>query len=381
MTTNLRLLASITAAVLAGTTAVSAAQSSHLSFATGRVDDMGVRMVAGEVNDEGVFYAEYYTAGRLKVTASFDRLFVDEDTASPRELHDIVLSPTQTKDGFAFTATRNGEQLLCTALLWSDHSISCARPGFVPPGDPACNVFAGHDTRFQCNGLHTYFNVPPTDQVLNSCRGSFRQELMIEDCIRYGYNMPALINDTLNACTGAFRTEDERKFCLFAALAPVEPKDRVPVTAIRTCGARGGTEKAITSCMFEIATGVKQTYPKQKPPAWFEPPTDVLVLATGSGDNLAIARGRRDEVSLRTTGGMIGGEPVMITDAFDAAGALKYSNHLDRVLIGKHSRALREATALDGVTTRGDQLVFRAVFAGVSRQCRTQIGTLYATCK
>lgn len=365
-------------------------------IAEGTQDGEKVRMIAGNVDGRGLLYAEHYTGPALLYAVPYTRVFVDGQETNVRALHDLVLEPRMTADGFAFTARLGLTPLSCTALLWSDATVNCSRnTGWVPPGSPGCAAaFKGHDTRFQCNGLQQAFATPAIahDELLSACTASFRWESFRESCIRYGYNHPAIFEDTRQACTAAYRTEHERDFCMFYAFAPVEPKDRVSAATIRECDRQHDDEKQTTLCAFRVNRGGRadQIEPVAKPRTTESMlaylPTAPLALAVAPaarlrGETIDVSAGTRDELTLRATGGMIGTEPVLFVDAFAPAGELKWSQTIDRIKLGKQVRALRELTKLERVKLSGDVLTFHAVHRGKALACRKDTTESIAVCR
>lgn len=387
------------AAVLAGATANPAGATTEdgfLMFAEGVQEGEKVRMIAGEVDGRGLLYAEYYTGPALRYAVPYTRVFVDGEPTNVRALRELRLAPRMTTDGFAFTALQGATQLSCTALVWSDATVSCSRnTGWVPPGSRGCSAaFQGHDHRSQCNGLQQYFAAPAIghDELLRVCTTSFRWESYRENCVRYGYNQPAIFEDTRQACTAAYRTEHERDFCMFSAFAPVEPKERVTAAMVRECDRLFDDDKQTALCGFRVLTGGRADKPEPpaKPRKAAALPTDgptapvalaVAPVAQVSGATLDVSAGTFHELTLRGTGGMIGTEPVLFVDAFTTAGELKWSQNVDRFQLGKQVRALRELTKLDRVKLTGDVLTFRGVHAGKTITCRADAALSFAVCR
>lgn len=362
-----------------------------LTFAEGSVDGDRVRIVAGDLDGRGVLYLEYYNGAALRFVVPYTTVYVDGAKTSARALRGLQTTGTLDADGFGFTAYQGAAPLRCTALLYGDASANCTRdPAWIPPGAPACAAaFRSSVERLQCNGLRDIFQNPPIphDEIIDLCAASFRPETYRTDCMRYGYNHPAaLFRETLATCTTAMRTQDERKFCMFYSLAPVDAKQRVTVDMIRTCDRQHADDKQVSRCAFERLTGAKQYAAKQ--PATREPtdsPTEPLArVTTGTpvrGAHIERANGELRDRSLRVTGGMVGTEPVLWVDAFDSTGELAWMQPLDRIVIGKQVRALREVTALERVVLKGDVLAFRVVHAGKPLQCHADVTQSYARCR
>ncbi len=355
-------------------------------FAEGSSEGDRVRMVAGDVDGHGLVYAEYYApGGGLRGVAPYARVLVDGEPTTVRDLHDLVLEPQQTPDGFVFTAHQGSDVLRCTALLWSEADVACTRdPAWVPPIAPACAAaFQGEVGRFQCNGLRDIFKTPAIDhdELLRACTASFRWESNRTDCMRYGYNVPAPFRDALAACTAVYRTEAERKFCMFYSLAPAREQDRIPARIVRACGPHDD-DRATTDCAFQMFTGVAQ---KRVRPRSLEPgdePTQPLAPLTPSRvTHVEVGTGAWNALALHATGGMVGGEPVLWVDARATTGKLEWMNPIPRIVIGKQVRALREVTALDHLSLTGDVLTFHVVHAGKSLQCRGDAKQQFARCR
>ena len=83
----------------------------------------------------------------------------------------------------------------------------------------------------------------------------------------------------------------------------------------------------------------------------------------------------------RAVGGVVDGQVLLWVDETTATGELQEASPLDRIVIGKQVRALREVSALDTVKLTGGVLSFRVVHGGKPLQCRAAPGTSSATCR
>ena len=387
---NARCVAIVVAAVLAGP---AAAFADRLSVAEGTQEGNKVRVVAGEVDDRGYVLVEHYEGERLRYAVPYTRVHVHEEEISVRTLRAIELSPRQTEHGFAFTAVEGSTPVTCTVLLWADATIACDRGmGWVPPGEAVCaDAFKSRDQRFQCNGLRTHFTTPtvPHDEVLETCSRAFRWEFLRSKCQMYGYTTFPGFRETLAACVAAYKTEHERDFCVFFTRAPAQPADRITVEQIRRCTGRFADDRATTACVFRLHSGgvadgpAKVEVPERKGGAL---PTDhptapVRVTKAAVEDGVEVATGRWQDRDLRVTAGFVDGESVMFTDAFSGTGEHSWMQPIDRLVIGKETRALREVTALGKLRVSGDVITFRATIAGKARSCRADAASMFARCR
>ena len=361
----------------------------ELTFAQGDTGEHTARLVAGEIDGRGLVIVEYYTGASLRFAVPYTKLLVDGEERSIRELRGLAAGKLG-KHGFALAADLGTQRVQCTVELWADTAVSCRRdPAWVPPGDPACvRAFEGAIGRSQCSGLRRHFATAAIDHdaLLRACTGAFRYEWFRTDCLMYGYNSePALFRETLAACVAAYRTEDERKFCVFYSFAPVNKAERPSVDAIRTCDRKHDDDRATTNCVFERHTGKKQMSPKSRTSRPTDHPTEPVAAkpatARQSGGRIAVSTGTWRDLSLRATGGMVGSEPVLWVDAIAADGKLRWMQPVDRIVLGKRVRALREVTALEGVQLRRDVLTFRVVHGGKSLQCRADATEMFARCR
>jgi len=366
-------------------------EDAELTWAEGDgEDDSRVRMFAGEIDGRGVVYAEYYKGNALWMAVPYHRVFIDnEEQTSVRALRDLqMIGPTP--DGFAFTAAESTVELQCTALLHADATISCARSAkFVPSGAASCaTFFKSHDERSQCNGIRAAFATPqiPHDELLELCAKSFRGESERNGCMIYGYNATALFRETLAACTAAYRTGSERSYCIFYSFAPANPKDRPSIEHVRACDRLHDDDKATTDCVFWKHTGVKQVHPKSRTTLPTDNPTAPLLYNVVpsakrlSGSRIDVSTGAWRDLSLRATGGMVGTEPVLWVDGYRDI-KHEWMSPVDRIVVGKQVRALREVSSLDKVKLTGELLTFRAVLGGKTLQCRVDAASMFARCR
>ena len=364
-------------------------EDAELTFAQGDTGEHIARLVAGEVDGKGVVIVEYYVGASLRFAVPYTQVLIDGEERSVRELRGLAAGRLG-KHGFALAADLGTKRMQCTVHLWADTAVSCRRdPAWVPPGDPACvRAFEGNIGRTQCTGLRNIFakSAFDHDELLRLCTDAFRVETFRTDCLRYGYNNePPLFRETLAACVAAYRTQDERKFCTFYSFAPANKAERPSVDAIRTCDRKHDDDRATTDCVFEQHTGAKQIHPRSRTTLPSDVPTEPVtassVKARERGGRIDVSTGKWRELSLRATGGMVGSEPVLWVDAFAADGKLRWMQPVDRIVLGKRVRALREVTALDRVKLRGDVLTFRAVHRGKSLQCRADATAMFARCR
>jgi hypothetical protein len=365
------------------------AEDAVLTWAEGPGEEGArVRMFAGEIDGRGVVYAEYYKGDRLWMVVPYARVFIDNEAPrSPRELRDLRMKGP-TDDGFAFTAAQGTVTLRCTALLWADASISCARSkSFTPKGSASCaRYFKSNDERFQCNALQEMFKAPPIPhlELLQTCVKSFRAETRRTSCMRHGYNTKSVASfeDALSTCTSAFRAEQERDYCMgfWATTGP-------SMENVRGCAREHpGDDKAINDCAWLEHTGVKQVYPKAKTSEPTDNPTAPVANNAAprktrlSGGRIDVSVGAWRDLSLRATGGMVESEPVLWVDAFKDE-KLAWMQPVDRIVLGKQVRALREVSSLDKVKLTGDLLTFRAVLGGKRLECRVDAARMFARCR
>ena len=365
-------------------------EAAELTWAEGPGEDGSrVRMFAGEIDGRGVVYAEYYKGDRLWMAVPYYRVFIDnESVSSVRNLRGLEMQGP-TADGFAFVADEVTVQLKCTALLWADATINCTRGTFVPKGSASCaRYFKANNERFQCNGIQTHFATPqiPHDDLLALCAASFRGESRRNECIMLGYNAPsaATFRDTLSACTAAYRTHEERSFCMVFLLGT--PAPRPSIDLVRECDREHDDDKATTDCVWLKHTGVKQVHPKSRTSLPTDEPTAPVANNAKpskkrlSGGRIDVSIGAWRDLSLRATGGMVGTEPVLWVDGFKNE-TLEWMAPVDRIVVGKQVRALREVSSLDRVKLTGELLTFRAVLGGKKLQCRVDAASMFATCR
>ena len=365
------------------------AEDAVLTWAEGPGEDGArVRMFAGEIDGRGVVYAEYYKGKSLWMAVPYSRVFINNDSESSiRTLRNLkMVGPTP--DGFAFEADEVTIRLSCTALLWADATISCTRSkAFVPKGSASCaRFFKSNTERFQCNGLQEHFKTPQIshDELLRTCVKSFRAESRRSSCLRHGYNASSVetFRDALETCTSAFRAEQERDYCMsyWSSTGP-------SMENVRTCAREHpGNDKAINDCAWLLHTGVKQ----ESPPSRVTSPTDNPTAPVAnnaapkksrlSGGRIDVSIGTWRDLSLRATGGMVESEPVLWVDAFRNE-KLEWMQPVDRIVVGKQVRALREVSSLDKVKLTGELLTFRAVLGGKRLDCRVDAAAMFARCR
>jgi hypothetical protein len=366
------------------------AEDAVLTWAEGPGEEGArVRMFAGEIDGRGVVYAEYYRGDRLVMAVPYHRVFIDNDSESSiRALRDLkMIGPTP--DGFAFEADEVTVRLKCTALLHADATINCTRSTFRPKGAASCaEFFKSHGERAQCNGIREHYKSPaiPHDDLAAMCAAGFRSENHRSQCMSFGYNQPApLFREALSACTSAYKPTDERMYCLVFTLGTTEEQKIAPAV-VRQCAREHSDDKAITDCAFFVKTGVKQVHPKSRTSEPTDnPTTPVANNATPrkrrlAGARIDVAIGTWQGLSLRATGGMVESEPVLWVDAFRNE-KLEWTQPVDRIVVGKQVRALREVSSLDKVKLAGELLTFRVVLGGKRLECRTDAARMFARCR
>jgi hypothetical protein len=365
------------------------AEAAVLTWAEGPGEDGArVRMFAGEIDGRGVVYAEYFKGNALWMAVPYHRVFINHDSESSiRNLRDLqMVGPSA--DGFVFTAAETTIRLKCTALLHADATINCTRSdAFVPKGSASCaRYFKSNTERFQCNALQTRFaaSAIPHDELMRMCVRSFRSETRRANCLRYGYNAASvsLFKDALATCSSAYRGHDERDSCMGSVLQGTGPD----LDVVRECDREHDDDKAVTDCAWLRHTGVKQ----ESPPSLTSRPTDnptapVANNATPrkprlSGGRIDVTTGTWRDLSLRATGGMVESEPVLWVDAFRNE-KLEWMQPVDRIVVGKQVRALREVSSLDKVKLTGELLTFRAVLGGKRLACRVDAASMFARCR
>lgn len=365
-------------------------EDAELTFAEATVEGDRVRLVAGEVDGRGVVHVEYYAGTRLRFAVPYTKALIDGQATSVRDLRSIVAGSLGTH-GFAITADHGTARISCTVQLFAD-AVDCVRdPAWVPKGDPDCvAAFVGEVGRFQCSGLRTHFATTTRiahEEVLRRCLAAFRHESNRVDCLRYGYNEPdvARFREGLAVCVAAYRTEDERKFCTFYEFANANPADRPAFHHIRTCDRRHDDDRATTDCVFELHTGTKQVHPKSRTLLPFQQETVPLArplsLARVNGARIDVAGGTLRDLALRVTGGMVGDEPILWADAFTREGTLKWAQIVDRIVIGKQIRALRDLASLEHVKVADDVITFRATYGGKRLTCRVITSEMWGRCR
>lgn len=389
----------LTACAVLATTAVAAptrdgtdvTEDAVLTWAEGPGEEGArVRMFAGEIDGRGVVYAEYYKGDRLTMAVPYTRVFIDnESESSIRALRNLEMVGPRP-DGFAFHADEVTVRLQCTALLHADATISCTRGGFQPKGSASCaRYFKSHDGRSQCNGIQEHFTSPaiPHDELAAVCAASFRSENHRNQCMSHGYNeRPALFRDALSTCTQSYKTMDERSFCLTFTVGTTEPQKIAP-EIVRRCARDVVGDKAITDCAFFEKTGVKQEHPRSRTSEPTDNPTAPVAnnakpkKSRLSGGRIDVAVGSWRDHTLRATGGMVENEPILWVDAYDKAEKHAWMVPVDRIVVGKQIRALREVSSLDKVKLTGDLLTFRAVLGGKRLDCRVDAARMFARCR
>jgi hypothetical protein len=366
------------------------AEAAELTWAEGPGEDGArVRMFAGEIDGRGVVYAEYYEGNRLVMAVPYNRVFIDNDSeSSVRSLRGLEMQG-HTPEGFAFVADQGTAQLKCTALLWADATINCTRGTFAPKGSASCaRYFKSNNERSQCNGIQTAFPTPqiPHDTLHALCAAMHRGESRRNECIMLGYNAPsaATFRDTHSACTAAYRTSEERSFCMVFLLGT--PAPRPSVDLIRECDREHDDDKATTDCVWLKHTGVEQVHPKSRTSLPTDEPTAPVANNAKpskkrlSGGRIDVTSGTLRDLSVRVTGGMVGTEPVLWVDGFRGA-KHEWMAPVDRIVVGKQVRALREVSSIDKIKLSGELLTFRAVLGGKKLQCRADAGATFATCR